>query len=170
MEKTISLLPRHRVFLDLAHQLPEVDTSSVEGYLLFLRVAGDVFAAQQTFLGSFELSEGKVVVLLLLHQAPEYRLTPSVLAEAAGVTRGTITGLLAGLERSGLVKRSDHPEDGRKFSIGLTQRAIDIFERVLPERFQRIREFMSVLTTEEQQQLTTLLEKMSRNLPALCES
>src|SRR5579859_3603199 len=120
MEKTISLLPRHRVFLDLAHQLPEVNTPSAECYLLFLAVAGDVFAAQQTFLGSFELSEGKVVVLLLLHQAPEYRLTPTALAEAACVTRGTMTGLLAGLERSGLVKRHEHPEDGRKFSIELT--------------------------------------------------
>src|SRR5579859_827646 len=170
MERTLRLLPRHQVLFDLARQMPEVDTTSVGTYLLFSWVAHEVFAAQQTFYDLFELSEGKVVVLLLLHQAPEYRLTPSVLAEAAGVTRGTITGLLAGLERSGLVKRSDHPEDGRKFSIELTQRAIDIFERVLPERFQRIREFMSVLTTEEQQQLTTLLEKMSRNLLALCES
>jgi len=170
MAKTLDLLPRHQLFLDLAHQLPGVDTSSVGSYLLFLGVAGDVFAAQQTFLGSFELSEGKIVVLLLLHRAPEYRLTPTALAEAAGVTRGTMTGLLAGLERSGLVKRQEHPEDGRKFSIELTPEAIDLFERVLPERFQRIREFMSVLTTEEQRQLMTLLEKMRKSLPALCES
>jgi len=88
-------------------------------------------------------------VLLLLRQAPHYRLTPSALAEAAGVTRGTITGLLAGLERSGLVKRTEHPEDGRMFSIELTQQALDLFEQILPERFNHIGEFMSSLTEED---------------------
>src|SRR5256886_15656942 len=166
-ERTFRLLPRQQVFFDLARQMPEVDTTSVGTYLLLLWVARDVFATQQAFYDRFELSEGKIVVLLLLRQAPHYRLTPSELAEAAGVTRGTITGLLAGLERSGLVKRTEHPEDGRKFTIELTQLAMDLFERVLPERFQRIRAFMSALTAEEQQHLTTLLEKMSRSLPAL---
>jgi DNA-binding MarR family transcriptional regulator len=170
MERTLHLLPRHQVFFDLARQMPEVDTTSVETYLLFLRVARDAFAAQQAFYDRFELSEGKIVVLLLLHQAPHYRLTPSALAEAAGVTRGTITGLLAGLERSELVKRTEHPEDGRMFSIELTSQALDLFEHMLPERFNHIEKFMSTLTEEEQHQLRALLEKMSRGLPALSTS
>ena len=166
-ERTFRLLPRQQVFFDLARQMPEVDTTSVGTYLLLLWVARDVFATQQAFYDRFELSEGKIVVLLLLRQAPHYRLTPSELAEAAGVTRGTITGLLAGLERSGLVKRTEHPEDGRRFSIELTPQAHDLFEHMLPERFDHIREFMSSLTEEEQYQLRALLEKMNRGLPAL---
>jgi len=167
MERTLRLLPRQQVLFDLALQMPEVDTTSVGTYLLFLWAAHDVFAAQQAFYDRFELSEGKLVVLLLLHQAPHYRMTPSALAEAAAVTRGTITGLLAGLERSGLVKRTEHPEDGRMFSIELTQQALDLFEHMLPERFNHIGEFMSSLTEEEQHQLRALLEKMNRGLPAL---
>ena len=170
MERTLRLLPRHQVLYDLAQQWPEVNTTSVGTYLLFIWVARDVFAVQQAFYDRYELSDGKLVVLLLLHQAPHYRLTPSALAEAAGVTRGTITGLLAGLERSGLVKRTEHPEDGRMFSIELTQQALDLFEQMLPERFNRIEEFMSCLTEEEQHQLRALLEKMSRGLPALSAS
>ena len=170
MERTLRLLPRQQVLYDLAQQWPEVDTTSVGTYLLFSWVARDVFAAQEAFYGRYELSDGKLVVLLLLHQAPHYRLTPSALAEAAGVTRGTITGLLAGLERSGLVKRTEHPEDGRMFSIELTQQALDLFEQILPQRFKHIEEFMSCLTEEEQHQLRALLEKMSRGLPALSTS
>src|SRR5258708_12255171 len=146
MERTIRLLPRQQVLFDLAHHMPEVDITSVGTYLLFSWVARDVFAAQQAFYDRFELSEGKIVVLLLLHQAPHYRLTPSALAEAAGVTRGTITGLLAGLDRSGLVKRTEHPENGRMFSIELTRHPLDPFEHMLPERFNHIEEFMSTLT------------------------
>jgi DNA-binding MarR family transcriptional regulator len=170
MERTLRLLPRQQVLFDLARQRPEVDTTSVGTYLLFLWVAREVFASQQAFYDRFELSEGKIVLLLLLQQAPNYRLTPSALAEAAGVTRGTITGLLAGLERSGLVKRTEHPEDGRMFSIELTEPALELFEQMLPERFNSIAEFMSSLTEEEQHQLRALLEKMNRGLPALSTS
>ena len=167
MERTLRLLPRQQVLFDLARHMPEVNTTSVGTYLLFSWVAREVFAAQQAFYDRFELSEGKLVVLLLLRQAPHYRLTPSALAEAAEVTRGTMTGLLTGLERSGLVKRTQHPEDGRMFSIELTAAALALFEQMLPQRFEHIGEFMSSLTEEEQHQLHTLLEKMSHGLPAL---
>jgi DNA-binding MarR family transcriptional regulator len=170
MKRTLRLSPRHQLFLDLAHQVPGADMASVETYLYFSRVASDIFAKQQEFFGNYQLSEGKLVVLLLLLQAPHYRLTPSTLAEAAGVTRGTITGLLTGLERSGLVKRDDHPEDGRMFTIALTQQALDLFEKILPDRVNRIMEFMSSLTEQEQHQLFVLLEKMNCSLPALSTS
>jgi DNA-binding MarR family transcriptional regulator len=97
-------------------------------------------------------------------------MTPSQLASAARVTRGTITGLLTGLERSGLVKRLEHPEDGRMITIELTEAALALFEQVLPERIQRISTFMAELSEEEQQQLLSLLEKMARHLPDLHES
>ncbi len=170
MERTLRLSPRHQHFLDLARQFPEADIASVETYLYFLRVASDIFAQQQAFFGRYDLSEGKLVVLQLLRQAPQYRLTPSALAEAVGVTRGTMTGLLAGLERSGLVKRTQHPEDGRMFSIELTGQALELFERILPERINHIVAFMSCLTEEDQRHLRALLEKMERNLPALSAS
>jgi DNA-binding MarR family transcriptional regulator len=170
LERTLRLLPRHQLLFDLAFHMPEVDTTSVGTYLLFTLVAREVFDVQQAFYDRFQLSEGKFVVLLLLHQAPHYRLTPSALAEAAGVTRGTMTGLLAGLERSGLVKRTEHAEDKRMFSIELTRQALDLFEQVLPERFKHIEEFMASLTEEEQHQLRSLLEKMNRGIPAFTTS
>jgi DNA-binding MarR family transcriptional regulator len=143
MEHTFRLASRQQLFLDLVSQISEADTDSIETYLYFLWVAGDIFAQQQAFFGRYDLSEGKLVVLQLLHQAPQSRLTPTALAEAANVTRGTMTGLLAGLERSGLVKRTQHPEDGRMFSIEPTEQAFDLLERILPESVQHIEALMS---------------------------
>ena len=85
MAHRLRLSPRHQQFLDLACQFPEADIASVETYVYFLRVASDIFAQQQAFFGRYELSEGKLLVLQLLRQSPQYRLTPSALAEAAGV-------------------------------------------------------------------------------------
>ena len=56
------------------------------------------------------------------------------------------------------------------FSIELTQQAIDLFEQMLPERFNHIGEFMSSLSEDEQHQLRALLEKMNGGLPALSTS
>ena len=170
MERTPRLAPRQQLLWELARQLPDADLASMETYLSFARVASELFAQQQAFLARYELSEGKLVVLQLLRQAPQQRLTPSALADAAGVTRGTMTGLLAGLERSGLVKRTQHPEDGRMSHIELTERAHELFERVLPERIGRITRFMSALSADERQQLRALLEQVERGLPALSAS
>jgi DNA-binding MarR family transcriptional regulator len=162
--------PRQQLLCDLARQVPNADFPSIETYSSLAQVASGLLAQQQAFLVRYELSEGKFIVLQLLRQAPQSRLTPSALAQAAGVTRGTMTGLLAGLERSGLVKRTRHPEDGRMAHIELTEQALELFERVLPERVSRIMGFMSALTADEQHQLLALLEKMERSLPALCAS
>ena len=167
MARTLRFPSRQQLFLDL---VPEADSASVETYIYFLQVARDILAQQQAFMGRYDLSEGKFVVLQLLRQAPQYRLTPSTLAEAAGVTRGTMTGLLTGLERSGLVKRDEHPEDARMFTIELTEQALELFKRLLPERIKRIVTFMSCLTEEKQHHLRALLEKMERELPALSTS
>eukprot|EP01034_Spumella_vulgaris_P017990 gene17990-22966_t len=53
-------------------------------------------------LAPHNLSEGKFVLLFLLHQMAE-GLSPHELADRAGVTRATVTGLLDGLERDGFV-------------------------------------------------------------------
>ena len=79
MERTLRLSPRQQLFLDLVRQAPEADIAAIETYFYFTRVASDIFANQQAFFGRYELSEGKLVVLQLLRQAPHYRLTPSAL-------------------------------------------------------------------------------------------
>jgi DNA-binding MarR family transcriptional regulator len=86
--------------------------------------------------------------------------TPSELAAAAGVTPGTITGLLAGLERSGLICREEHPTDGRKAAITLAPGTLAIFDQILAERFHHIEVLLSPFTPQEQEQLRALLVKL----------
>jgi DNA-binding MarR family transcriptional regulator len=162
--------PRHQLLFELAREVPTAQIGTLEAYSHFSQVARELFSDQGAFLGRYGLSEGKLVVLHLLHQAPHERLTPSALAAAAGVARGTMTGLLAGLERSGLVKRTIHPEDARMFTIELTESARELFARILPERVVRIMAFMSSLSADEQHQLRALLDKMERSLPTLSAS
>jgi DNA-binding MarR family transcriptional regulator len=98
-------------------------------------------------------------------------LAPSELAEQIEVTRGTITGLLDGLEKAGWVVRKNHPEDRRMLTVQLTEEGLAMLEKAMPEHFRRIQEFMSRanLSKEEQKQLVTLLDKVSNGISAFCD-
>lgn len=132
MEFTLHNLPRHQEVEQILKPLPGIQSSSIETYLLFLRVASDVFAAQQQYLVRFGFSDGKLSVLFQMLLAAQAPLSPSMLAERVGVTRATITDLVAGLERAGLVRREVCAEDGRMALLHLTEQGHALLDRLLP--------------------------------------
>lgn len=54
-------------------------------------------------------------------------------AEEAGISKGTLTGVVRTLESRGLVRRADHPTDGRLVLLGLTGEGETLMQRVFPE-------------------------------------
>lgn len=145
--------------------------TSIEVYAFLFRVARDLFAASQSYLGRYGLSDGRIAVLMHLRTAPDYNLTPSELAERMFVTRGTMTGLLDGLESSGLLARKLHTEDRRMLSIQLTQKGSDLLAELMPEHVRRIKTMVekAELSEEEQKQLLALLLKVSNGISALSD-
>ncbi|MEV1083165.1 MarR family transcriptional regulator [Streptomyces sp. NPDC050211] len=53
-------------------------------------------------------------------------------AEEAGISKGTLTGVTRTLESRGLLRRTGHPTDGRLVLIGLTDKGEEFMERVFP--------------------------------------
>ncbi|MHB8512121.1 MAG: MarR family winged helix-turn-helix transcriptional regulator [Actinomycetota bacterium] len=95
-------------------------------------------------------------VLTVLHGAQE-PLLPSVIAERLLVTRPTITGILDSLEREGYIRRTSHPNDGRKTLIEIapaarrkiesSRRKLHVIERQVMEALSRAeqREFLRMI-------------------------
>ncbi|MCI0425898.1 MAG: MarR family winged helix-turn-helix transcriptional regulator [Actinobacteria bacterium] len=54
------------------------------------------------------------------------------LAEDCGLAKGTLSGMLQTLERSRLVTRSRHPDDGRKVVVELREPGVTKIESVFP--------------------------------------
>ncbi|MGE8236187.1 MAG: MarR family winged helix-turn-helix transcriptional regulator [Stenotrophomonas indicatrix] len=111
------------------------------------------------------LSEGRFVVLFLLHGAGG-TLPPHELAEQAGVTRATISGLLDGLQRDGLLQRRSDAEDGRRLQIVLTARGKRLAGDLFDQHTQWIGGLFNGLDSREQVQLSLLLEKVWRHTDA----
>ncbi|MFK8258382.1 MarR family winged helix-turn-helix transcriptional regulator [Erwinia sp. AnSW2-5] len=112
-------------------------------------------------LGLHQLSEGRFMVLALLS---EYEvLSPLEIANFSGVTKPTITSLIASLERECLIKRNNVPTDGRKIEISLTGEGSDLINKIFEEHSHWIVNITKNLTESEMKTLVSILDKMFMN-------
>lgn len=86
------------------------------------------------------------------------------LIEEQLATFGNMTLVIKNMERDGLIERVKNPSDGRSFIISLTQTGKDIIQKVLPVHFQNMEHIFGCLNSDEQNQLRTLLEKITNSL------
>jgi MarR family 2-MHQ and catechol resistance regulon transcriptional repressor len=76
------------------------------------------------------------------------------------VTGGCMTVIVDNLERDGLVERLRSTEDRRVIKVQLTAKGKTLFNKIFKQHAQRVTELASVLTEEEQKQLSHLLRKL----------
>lgn len=170
----VKSLPRYECLLEAAKQLPDLDPWSCAVFLHLLRAGDEVFSVAERNLARHDISPGRFGVLMLLwHGArdrvsargddgcslPE-RWTPAELADAAGVTRATMTGLIDTLERDDFVKRVPDPTDRRMMSVVLTTKATQLLRDLLPGHFQLMIALTCTLSEPERQTLVRLLNKI----------
>jgi DNA-binding MarR family transcriptional regulator len=158
-------LPKYECIRQRSERYPEIDPRAVEAFLWLLRTATDTLSAFECFLQHFGMSQGKFTVLMLLNRNPEQGVNPSELAERAGVTRATMTGLLEGLEREKLISRQGDRSDRRRAVVRMTPAARQFMDTLLPDYYTRIHELMTDLSEEDKRHLTHLLNKIGKRIP-----
>ncbi len=88
-------------------------------------------------------------------------------AEEAGVTKGTLTGVIKTLQGRRLIRRLPHRDDRRRVSIGLTGSGRRLIETVFPAFNRHEAVAVAGLTRAEQEELARLLRKVLRATSAL---
>jgi len=166
---TLRDIPKYECLRALAAEIPEVDPSSVEACLVMMKVAREVMTGFENHLARHGLSDGRFTVMMILMRQPDHCLSPSELADRAGVTRATMTGLLDGLEREGLVIREPHPSDRRTLVARLTSKGLEILKGMLPDHFRRVAALMAGLSEDERKTLVRLMIAIQQSLPAVTE-
>ena len=160
-------LPSTQVLEKFAARYPDADISAISTFLLLLRVATDLSVALDTCLSKHGLLQGRWWVLILLMREESLTSTPSSLAEKAGVSRATMTGLIDGLEQVGLVKRIFDKEDRRSVQIQLTLAGQTKLDEVMPDYYRRLRQCMSGLDEKNRALLQQMLRLVNVGIPAL---
>ena len=159
----MQLAQKYQALLDEAQrrQLPDVDGIRLCFQALSLAAAIDRDCA--ALLAPHGLSEGRFVLLFLLDAAPD-GLAPAVLAQQAGVSRATVTGLLDGLERAALVARQADANDRRALRICLTPQGRQVAQAVFAQHGRWIASLFGPLDAAERAQLARLLDKVATRL------
>jgi DNA-binding MarR family transcriptional regulator len=157
-------LPRYECLLEVVKRHPELDPSACEAYLNLLRAGDEAYRKSEAFFSDHGMSPGRFTVMMLLYDkiagnpVPQ---TPADIAEKAGVTRATITGLIDTLERDGLVTRKHDSGDRRMMLIHLTPKGHAALERILPAHFKQMAAQMAPLSENERKTLVRLLTKLA---------
>lgn len=159
-------LPNQAVLDKFSARYPEADTSAVTSFLQLLRVASDLSVALDACLSQHGLLQGRWWVLILLMREDNHMSLPSVLAEKAGVSRPTMTGLIDGLEREQLVARVFDKDDRRKVSIQLTALGQAKLDQVMPDYYSRLRLCMASVSEDERSLLNGILHKLDAGIVA----
>jgi MarR family 2-MHQ and catechol resistance regulon transcriptional repressor len=97
------------------------------------------------------------VLEMLGHLGP---LTIGDIGKRMLVTGGCVTVILDNLEKDGQVERLRSSEDRRVIKVQLTPKGDSTFKTVFRKHAERVAELSSVLSEEEQIQLSTLLKKL----------
>lgn len=146
-----------------AKEIPEIDPSAVLAMLRIGQAQEEIRASISDVLErQYNLSEGKLRVMIVLHQSPQ-GIAPSVLAAKTGVTRATISVMIRRMVRNGEAVSVSDDKDKRGKKITLTPQGRKFMDRILPAHYARISKKMGTLTEAEQQELIRLLEKLGNS-------
>lgn len=164
-------MPTHKVelkqkYLSLIQEAQRRRMPDLDGIRLCfqtLSLAADIDRNCAALLTPHGLSEGRFVLLFLLDAAVD-GLAPNRLAERAGVTRATVTGLLDGLEREELIARHADANDRRALCVRLTRKGKRVASAVVEKHGLWIGSLFANLSASERKQLAVLLDKVSGNL------
>jgi DNA-binding MarR family transcriptional regulator len=115
-----------------------------------------------------ELTPQQFAVLTALYARPGSDQTS--LARALGIDKVTISHLLRGLEKRGLVLRAQTEQNRRSFSIALTKTGAKLLEEAEPRVERAYRQLLAPLTSSQRQQLLELLGILTARLDPLART
>ena len=116
---------------------------------------------QEEVFDRFGLSRGEVGALSALRiSGPPYRLSPTRLAKGLMLSSAGITSRIDRLERRGLVRRLDDPDDRRGVIIELTDDGRDVVDEAVAALAISDRQLLERLDPQEVEQLEGLLRKV----------
>jgi len=111
-------------------------------------------------IASYGLTTSQFFMLIALYE--ENGILISKLAEKVALDRATLTGLVDRLERDGLVKRTNDPNDRRAIKIYLTDKAEDLRHDLLEIYHKNNSMFLSILSPKERQTFEAVVEKLDQ--------
>jgi DNA-binding MarR family transcriptional regulator len=114
---------------------------------------------------SHGLSIADYEVLVQLSERPDGRMRMSQLAGRVASSKSRLSHQISRMERAGLVRRADCPDDARGVIAELTDKGMATLRAAAPTHVEGVREHLiDLLTDAEQEALATIFERVLKHL------
>jgi len=137
---------------------PENQVRALNAFITLARASEAVAARLQRDLAGKRLTTSQFgVIEALLHLGP---LCQGELAGKLLRSGASMTSVVEGLEKRGLVVRQRTEEDKRFVRVALTGKGRRLIQEIFPAHVETVTRLFSLLTEEEQEQLRRLCRKL----------
>ncbi|MQW87362.1 MarR family winged helix-turn-helix transcriptional regulator [Sinorhizobium saheli] len=149
-----------RILAQWRRERPDLDVSAMGPLGRLARLRAHISREQEAVFADHGLTSASFDVLATLRRSgPPFQLSPGELLAATMVTSGTMTNRLDQLEKAGLVKRLDNPEDRRGVIIALTPEGLKRIDAAVAAHVANQQRMIAGLTPEERDAIDALLKK-----------
>ena len=153
--------PTDRVLNGWGESRPDLGVGALQVTARLSRIGPHLARRQEEVFGRFGLSRGEVGALSALRiSGPPYQLSPTRLAKGLMLSSAGVTSRIDRLERRGLVRLLDDPDDRRGVIIELTDQGRQVVDDAVAALAISDRQLLDRLDPEEVQQLEGLLRKV----------
>ena len=140
---------------------PDIEVKALQVTARLTRVGAHLAKRQEAVFGRFGLGRGEVGALSALRiSGSPYRLSPTHLAKGLMLSSAGVTSRIDKLERRGLVRRLDDPNDRRGVLIELTDEGLEVVDAAVAAITLSDRQLLERLDPEEISQLEAILRKL----------
>lgn len=164
-----SLAPRDEVFKKSLNNFAHIDESKLELLMRIDQFRDALERAKQKHLQNWNMSEGRLMVLMAIWCSGDGTIKASDIAMELGVTRATMTGLIDSLMRDEFIVKKDCSEDRRVSYLSLSDKGENFLKTMMPEHTQAMKAFTDVVTVDEAKEFIRILAKLQASLSNFIE-
>jgi DNA-binding MarR family transcriptional regulator len=140
---------------------PELEVGALQVTGRLSRIGQLLARRQESVFGRFGLNRGEVGALSALRiAAPPHRLSPTRLGRGLMLSSAGVTSRIDRLERRGLVRRLDDPDDRRGVIVELTDQGLEVVDAAVAAITISDRQLLERLDAPEVAQLEATLRKL----------
>ena len=154
--KAIGRLPEE-LLIRQCERFPNTDPNVTIGLFALRALAQRINDRTNAVLAPLGLNAAKYNQLVVLYMSPAEMLTPSEISDLIHTTNASVSAIIDGLEKDGLVKRGQNPTDRRSMVVRLTARGRKRIEQAFPLRYHDAEAGMGELSAAERALLVSLL-------------
>jgi DNA-binding MarR family transcriptional regulator len=150
--------PPPSVMEALRNRLSGRELQSLDVVFAIRRTAQQMDNAITEWMADSAASPARFMILVRLWAARPRGVPHKEIVAGLDVTRATVSGLMAALERDGLVRSVVAPDDRRNLLASLTSKGDAIVEKAFEVIPSRVHAALAALSADEMATLTTLLQ------------